>query len=59
MLKNAEIDMLKEHICYDKSDLQKAWNGGFVEGVHSEAGHQTKNFHEWYQMHKFTKKYGK
>jgi hypothetical protein len=51
--------MLKEHVCYDKSDLHNAWNGGYVEGVHSEAGHQTKTFHEWYQMHKFAKKYGK
>ncbi len=59
ILKNAEIDMLKENICYDKTDLQKAWNGGFVEGVNSERGHPEKNFHEWYQMHKFTKRYGK
>jgi hypothetical protein len=59
LLKNAEIEMLKEHVYYDKSDLQNAWNGGYVEGVHSEAGHQTKTFHEWYQMHKFAKKYGK
>ncbi len=59
LLKNSEIEMLKEHVCYDKSDLHNAWNGGYVEGVHSEAGHQTKTFHEWYQMHKFAKKYGK
>ena len=59
ILKNAEIDMLKEHICYDKNDLQKAWNGGFVEGVNSERGHPEKNFHEWYQMNKFAKRYGK
>jgi hypothetical protein len=51
--------MLKEHICYDKNDLQKAWNGGFVEGVNSERGHPEKNFHEWYQMNKFAKRYGK
>jgi hypothetical protein len=58
-MKSAEIDMVKEHVCYDKKDLQNAWNGGYVEGVNSEFGHETKNFHEWYQMHKFTKKYGK
>jgi hypothetical protein len=58
-LKNSEIEILKEQVYYDKIDLHNAWNGGFVEGVHSEAGHQTKTFHEWYQMHKFAKKYGK
>jgi hypothetical protein len=51
--------MLKEHICYDKSDLHSAWNNGFVEGVNSERGHSEKNFHQWYQMNKFTRKYGK
>jgi hypothetical protein len=51
--------MLKEHICYDKTDLHNAWNGGFVEGVNSERGHPEKNFHEWYQMNKFAKRYGK
>lgn len=59
IMKSAEIDMIREHICYDKKDLQNAWNGGYVEGVNSEFGHNTKTFHEWYQMHKFTKKYGK
>lgn len=59
LLKNAEIDILKEHICYDKTDLQNAWNNGFVEGVNSERGHPEKNFHQWYQMNKFARKYGK
>lgn len=59
VMKSAEIDMVKEHVYYDKKDLQNAWNGGYVEGVNSEFGHEPKNFHEWYQMHKFTKKYGK
>lgn len=59
LLKNAEIEMLKEHICYDKTDLHNAWNNGFVEGVNSERGHPEKNFHQWYQMNKFTRKYGK
>jgi len=59
LMKNAEIDMLREHVCYDKNDLHNAWNNGFVEGVHSQEGHETKSFHEWYQMHKFVKRYGK
>ncbi len=58
LLKNAEIDMLREHICYDKTDLQNAWNNGFVEGVNSERGHPEKNFHQWYQVNKFSKRYG-
>ena len=59
MLKNSEIEILKEHICYDKTDLHNAWNNGFVEGVNSERGHPEKNFHQWYQMNKFARKYGK
>lgn len=55
----SENNILREQICFDKSDLHSAWNGGYVEGVHSEAGHETKSFNEWYQMHKFVKKYGK